>query len=100
HVHRARPGARPDRTGRVRRARTRHRGGGARPPRDPERLVPRLPCSRGCRMSGAFNLGDPTHSSVAADLLTAFLLGLVHGITPDEHTWPITFSYAIGAYST
>jgi sulfite exporter TauE/SafE len=51
-------------------------------------------------MSGAFNLWDPTHSSVAADLLTAFVLGLVHGITPDEHTWPITFSYAIGAYST
>jgi sulfite exporter TauE/SafE len=51
-------------------------------------------------MSGAFNLFDPAHSSVAADLLTAFVLGLVHGITPDEHTWPITFSYAIGAYST
>jgi hypothetical protein len=33
-------------------------------------------------------------------LLTAFLLGIVHGITPDEHTWPITFSYAIGSYST
>jgi hypothetical protein len=25
---------------------------------------------------------------------------MVHGITPDEHTWPITFSYAIGGYST
>jgi len=33
-------------------------------------------------------------------LLTALLLGIVHGITPDEHTWPITFSYAIGSYST
>lgn len=33
-------------------------------------------------------------------VLTAFLLGIVHGITPDEHTWPITFSYAIGSYST
>jgi hypothetical protein len=33
-------------------------------------------------------------------LLTALLLGVVHGITPDEHTWPITFSYAIGSYST
>lgn len=43
---------------------------------------------------------DATHAAVAGDLLTAFLLGLVHGITPDEHTWPITFSYAIGAYST
>ena len=32
--------------------------------------------------------------------MTAFLLGIVHGITPDEHTWPITFSYAVGSYST
>jgi len=24
---------------------------------------------------------------------------MVHGITPDEHTWPITFNYAIGSYS-
>ena len=24
----------------------------------------------------------------------------MHGITPDEHTWPITFSYAVGSYST
>lgn len=38
--------------------------------------------------------------SVVAIVLTAFLLGIVHGITPDEHTWPITFSYAIGSYST
>ncbi|MDE1827787.1 MAG: hypothetical protein KGH65_01360 [Candidatus Micrarchaeota archaeon] len=30
----------------------------------------------------------------------AFGLGLVHGITPDEHTWPITFSYSIGAFNT
>ena len=37
---------------------------------------------------------------LAAVLATAFLLGIVHGITPDEHTWPITFSYAIGGYST
>lgn len=27
----------------------------------------------------------------------SFLFGLLHGIVPDEHTWPITFSYAIGA---
>lgn len=33
-------------------------------------------------------------------LLTSYLLGVVHGITPDEHTWPITFSYAVGSYST
>lgn len=35
-----------------------------------------------------------------AILLTAFLLGMVHGVTPDEHTWPITFSYAVGGYSS
>ncbi|MGC8571976.1 MAG: hypothetical protein ACP5LH_01705 [Candidatus Micrarchaeia archaeon] len=29
-------------------------------------------------------------------LLLSLMLGLIHGITPDEHTWPITFSYAIG----
>lgn len=46
------------------------------------------------------NLWDPSHVNLTADLLTAFLLGLVHGITPDEHTWPITFSYAVGGYST
>jgi sulfite exporter TauE/SafE len=32
-------------------------------------------------------------------VLTSFLLGVVHGVTPDEHTWPITFSYAVGSYS-
>ena len=46
------------------------------------------------------NLWNPVHVSLGVDLLTAFLLGLVHGVTPDEHTWPITFSYAIGGYST
>jgi hypothetical protein len=46
------------------------------------------------------NLWDPSHVSTTVDLLTAFLLGLVHGITPDEHTWSITFSYAVGGYST
>jgi len=29
----------------------------------------------------------------------SFLLGLLHGVLPDEHTWPITFSYAIGGAS-
>lgn len=29
-------------------------------------------------------------------LLSVFLLGLVHGLTPDEHTWPVISSYAIG----
>ncbi len=46
---------------------------------------------------------DPltTHAGagVAAVLLSAFLLGVLHGVTPDEHTWPITVSYAIGAAS-
>ncbi len=28
------------------------------------------------------------------------ILGMLHGLTPDEHTWPITFSYSIGSYST
>lgn len=46
------------------------------------------------------NLWDPSHVNLTVDLLTAFALGLVHGITPDEHTWPITFSYAVGGYST
>ena len=29
----------------------------------------------------------------------SFLFGLLHGVLPDEHTWPITFSYAIGGGS-
>ncbi len=36
---------------------------------------------------------------LAGLLLSAFLLGVLHGVTPDEHTWPITLSYAIGAAS-
>ncbi len=32
-------------------------------------------------------------------LIYSFLFGLLHGILPDEHTWPITFSYAIGSSS-
>jgi sulfite exporter TauE/SafE len=35
-----------------------------------------------------------------SELLTySFFFGLLHGILPDEHTWPITFSYAIGGAS-
>ena len=26
-----------------------------------------------------------------------FGLGMLHGVIPDEHTWPITFSYSVGA---
>lgn len=28
-------------------------------------------------------------------LLSIFLLGLVHGLTPDEHTWPVIFAYSV-----
>ena len=48
----------------------------------------------------AVNLWNPGHISGLSILLVAFLLGIVHGITPDEHTWPITFSYAISGYSS
>lgn len=47
------------------------------------------------------NLWNPQNfSSIFSILLTAFILGIIHGFTPDEHTWPITFSYSIGSYST
>jgi sulfite exporter TauE/SafE len=32
-------------------------------------------------------------------VIYSFLFGLLHGVLPDEHTWPITFSYAIGGAS-
>lgn len=51
-------------------------------------------------MLATLNLWNPTHVGGLAIMLTAFVLGMVHGITPDEHTWPITFSYAVGGYST
>jgi ABC-type nickel/cobalt efflux system permease component RcnA len=48
-----------------------------------------------------FNLFSPgVGISVSVALLISFILGLVHGITPDEHTWPIVFSYSIGSYSS
>jgi hypothetical protein len=43
-------------------------------------------------MIGAINLWEPNHVTFTVDLLTALLLGLVHGVTPDEHTWPITLA--------
>ncbi len=44
---------------------------------------------------------NPTGSiAIGSILLISFILGLLHGATPDEHTWPITFSYAIGSFST
>ncbi len=50
---------------------------------------------------GDLNLWDPGLAglSIGLALATAFFLGMVHGVTPDEHTWPITFNYAIGSYS-
>ena len=38
--------------------------------------------------------------TIGSIILISFILGLLHGATPDEHTWPITFSYAIGSYSS
>ncbi|MGC8730471.1 MAG: hypothetical protein ACP5RP_03770 [Candidatus Micrarchaeia archaeon] len=46
------------------------------------------------------NLWNPTNVTFFGALILSFLLGIVHGVTPDEHTWPITFSYAVGSYST
>jgi hypothetical protein len=48
----------------------------------------------------ALNLWSPHHGlSLGVVIVTAFVLGVVHGVTPDEHTWPITFSYAVGSFS-
>ena len=46
------------------------------------------------------NLYNPSNVGFIAALIISYLLGVVHGITPDEHTWPITFSYAVGSGST
>lgn len=46
--------------------------------------------------TGIFHLNHP---ALWVALFAAIGLGIVHGITPDEHTWPITFSYTIGSYS-
>ena len=43
--------------------------------------------------------GGAAPAGLSAVLLAAFVLGTLHGLTPDEHTWPITFSYAVGSYS-
>lgn len=53
-----------------------------------------------CTVLASINVWNPTHVAGLAIVVTAFVLGIVHGITPDEHTWPITFSYAVGGYST
>lgn len=45
-------------------------------------------------------LNPPNGLTVTEILIISLILGMLHGATPDEHTWPITFSYAIGKYST
>ncbi len=52
--------------------------------------------------SGMLNyvLNPPEKLTLSTILFIAFVLGILHGATPDEHTWPITFSYAVGSYST
>lgn len=47
-----------------------------------------------------FLLNPPTDLTVSVVLGIALILGMLHGVTPDEHTWPITFSYSIGSYSS
>ncbi len=47
-----------------------------------------------------FLLNPPSGLTIPIILGISFLLGLLHGGTPDEHTWPITFSYSIGSYTT
>ncbi len=48
----------------------------------------------------SFLLSPPKGLSLGLILFVSYVLGLLHGATPDEHTWPITFSYAVGSYST
>ncbi len=45
-------------------------------------------------------LNPPQGMTIPAILTFGFILGLLHGATPDEHTWPITFSYSVGSYSS
>ncbi|MCL5100307.1 MAG: hypothetical protein M1158_04315 [Candidatus Marsarchaeota archaeon] len=45
------------------------------------------------------NFWNPTNVTILEAIILSYVLGIIHGITPDEHTWPITFSYAIGSYS-
>ena len=47
-----------------------------------------------------FILDPPGGLSIPVILGLGFLLGVLHGATPDEHTWPITFSYSVGSYSS
>ncbi|KUO92535.1 MAG: hypothetical protein RXO22_00805 [Thermocladium sp.] len=45
------------------------------------------------------NLWNPQNVDFLSALIISYLLGIVHGVTPDEHTWPITFSYSVGTFS-
>jgi len=45
-------------------------------------------------------LNPPSGLTITEIIAISFVLGMMHGATPDEHTWPITFSYAVGKYST
>ncbi len=47
-----------------------------------------------------FVLSPPNGLTIPFILGISFVLGLLHGGTPDEHTWPITFSYSIGSYTS
>ncbi|MDG6997866.1 MAG: hypothetical protein JRN15_01990 [Nitrososphaerota archaeon] len=47
-----------------------------------------------------FLLNPPANLTVSVVIGIALILGMLHGVTPDEHTWPITFSYSIGSYSS
>jgi hypothetical protein len=48
----------------------------------------------------SYFFNPPQGLTLSVILLISFILGLFHGATPDEHTWPIPFSYASGSYST
>ncbi len=54
----------------------------------------------GIRLSLNYILNPPSELPIIAILAISLILGIMHGATPDEHTWPITFSYAVGSYST
>ncbi|EQD78371.1 hypothetical protein B1B_00759, partial [mine drainage metagenome] len=47
-----------------------------------------------------FILNPPSGLTIPTILALGFILGIMHGATPDEHTWPITFSYSVGSYSS
>ncbi|MBI3859465.1 MAG: hypothetical protein HY296_04405 [Thaumarchaeota archaeon] len=44
-------------------------------------------------------MSEPVSADWPLLLAGCFSLGILHGVVPDEHTWPITFSYSVGAAS-